>query len=79
QVKRDYLWQAMQDIYAHTNEMPYAKKNGYADGVALAEYIGSVSTRLLRQHPRIWLANGLDNFRDTFDFRSPASSPDNTV
>lgn len=86
QIKRDYIWSALDEIRAHKDEMPikwrkpvvnppgrFKMEQSIADSVDLGDYMGSVAQKLAKRNPYAWLRNGADNFvRDTFNFNYPS-------
>jgi hypothetical protein len=78
-VTRDYLWQALPDIYRHIDELPIRRDKYPHPTVGLGIYTGNVSQSLLSANPDAWLANGFENFKDSFIFSLPQSSVGNVT
>lgn len=74
-VQRDYLWQAMSEIWAHYQEMPIQQNPGRLHTVYLANYLGHISNYLLQEHPDVWLQNSWSQLPLTFDFNLPQTGP----
>lgn len=82
-IKRDYIWNALDDLRLHTGEFPI-KRGRYpfhavgsmkmtqaaAEVIDLGNYIEQVARGLARRNISAWLHNAADDFaRSTFDFR----------
>jgi len=89
QVRRDYLWPALHEIYGRRQEMPirrqkrpvrdpdpYGISQNIGDSLDLGDYMAEVSLKLARRNPYDWLRNVAGSFvHDTFNFEYPQTAP----
>ena len=74
--KRDYIWQAIPEIWAHYQEMPVQQDPGRLHTVYLDNYLGTISNYLMRENRGVWLRNSMEQLPTTFDFDLPQTTPE---